>query len=431
MMNVITKVEEVQFVGYVTDGLKKFVFDLYTRHNMKYEGLNGMGYSQVRAEIDRLQSLPFPMSIKQRETITNLIEEIKQYKPEFDVPVEILNNLTGGQGGTASEFVAFLFEQRGELSALMPATVEQQERLYDWFYCPDIPWEDFEMVLRKPYPTELNPNGWMFLDGVEFKAQVAEKMTKAIAQEFINAHQQKFYEWKNSRINQYQIQTIRNIEARMAVMGKQGVKTYARNEDGQVVEIYRKSESEFVYNAYEPMDDYFLRQMSQQQAEKYIEQLNSERAIRQKSALETSTNQEDLNQKIKTLKKPGQQDKNNQKEYDALVDLAFKLETAGNYENVELHESIKESMVTGGTIGVKTELGKFMIHLVEEGIVGVKGLINMCDKSELAMELIEKLFPEEYDTALHGKRSDAEVGTKTKEEKDASVHKFMAQFAKK
>ena len=435
----ITSHNDLEFEGYVSDGIAKYVFTLYKAHELDVRELNGKTYAYVKSEVDRLSALPFPASPKQKEIINSLIAEMKELKPEFDVPQEVLKSLTGGKDGSAGEFIQFLYQQRNVFSMQAPLSDKQAESLATWMFCPDIPWNDFEITLKKPYPTELNANGWMFLTAEEFMAQLKERMTKEQASEFIGAHKDKYYEWKKTRINDYQKDTIRKLEDRLANISKLGVKTYATDENGVVQEVYVKPKRDWNPTAYAPLEEFHLAQMDKDSASKYIKQLESEVAIRQKSALEPSSHQEDLEAKRQKYKASADKISGLTQEYQALIDLVFALEAVAGQENDSLHESITELMIhkRGNQLEVASELYEFIDMLLSKRFIKFENLAEMCAPSTIATKILEIKYPQQLDDAMNGKASEEQKKAKREVQQqeatakaDDKVKDFMAQFNK-
>ena len=431
-------VRDLTFVGYVSEGLAKFAFDLYTRHGLNHANLDGMNYIEVKSEVERLNALPFPPSIKQKETILSLIDEIKALNNQFDVPSNVLKSLTGGQDGTAGKFIEFLYNQRNEYARTAPLTDKQAEQIVKWIFCPDILWEEYNISLKMAYPTELNPNGWKFVTTEELTAQLKENMTQDQAWEFIGRYQNVFYDWKRTRITERQVQKIRTLEERMLRVGKVGVKTFATNEKGEVIEVYKKVNREWSsQSGYEPMNMEHLQQLSIEDANKYIGQLESEVSYRERSAIDNSTQQETFEQKRNSMKKAVDEADAHTKEYRALVDLAFALEAVAGQENDELHESITELMVkrNGSPITVAKELHDFMMFLVEGKFITVQGLVQLTEASSIASQIVQLQFPEAYDQAINGRKSQDQVQKEQIQKQveknktaDDTVQDFMNQF---
>ena len=401
---------DVTFVGYVSDGIARYVFDLYTRHGLDHAKLDGMNYYAVKQEVERLNAMPFPPSPAQKETIFGLIEEIKALQPEFDVPVDVLNGLTGGQEGNVSQFIQFLYEKRNKLQLEAPLDEKQANELYEWFYCTDVPWEDVGVSLKKACPTELNPKGWSFVTEEEFKAQLTECLTKQEAYEFISKHRGTFNEWKRSRINNYQIAQIRRLEDRMSNLSRRGIVTFAEDMDGNIVQTYSKNTKEWAPVAYEPMDEFYLKQLSFEQAEAHIKQLESEMSMRFNSAINNSQNQQQFEDKVQRINKAKKNTTEIVGEHAALIDLVFWLESAVGQENEGLHEAVNELMANkkGNPLDVAKELDDFMMFAYDNKFITLTGLADMCSHSNIASQILEIRFPKEIDQIFNGKTDKVE-----------------------
>lgn len=421
---------DIQFSGYVSDGIAQFAFNLYQRHGLDVNNLKGMAYRQVKAEVDRLSALPYPPSPKQKEAILNLIDELKALNEEFDVPTEVLKSLTGGQDGTAGNFIQFLYRQRSEFEKDSPASDAQCEKLAEWLVCPDIIWETANVAYKKPYPTELNPNGWKLLTVEEFKEELKAKFTRTTASEFIGQYQNTYYEWRRTRITDFQIESIQRLEERMANIHRQGVKTFAVV-DGIVQEIYTRPQKQWSPVAYEGMDLLHLKQLSREQADKYIDTLKSELAHRETSAVQ-GNNSEAFEAKMENLKQGKRSASNTTTEHQALIDLVFGLEAVAGQENENLHESITELMVNkiGSPVDVANELYEFMDMLIQRSFIRFSNLVEMCERSTIATRILEIKYPKQYAEAVGTVQSPEEEQQQVTKKANDTVNNFMNQFNK-
>lgn len=402
--------------GYVSPKLLKFCVDLYKRFNMNTAELEGADYNFIRKQVDSLSSRPLPASEKQINMIHQIIAEINELGVEFAIDESILDGLTGGKDGTASQLVDFLFRKRTEAQANAPLTDKQAETLIKWFYCPDIPWETFDIQQKVALQIPGKDGAWRFMDTDEFTAELKSKMTKSEASKFIDDHNHNYYEWAKTRISQYQIDTIRQLEERMANIHSVGVKEYAIV-DGVLTEVYKKAKREYAPRAYEPMTEAQIRQLSSTDASKLIDQMRYEAKMREQSALDKSNGQDELEKKVhgdpRDDRGGSKELRALNKEHQALTDFIFAMESALGQENEELHESITELMIhkVGDSLEVANQLREFIEFGIEQGAVSIRGLVQMGSESQTVQRLLQIINPVAYDTALHGAKSEEKEAT--------------------
>lgn len=410
---VITEWNEsnIKTSGYVSPKLLKFACDLFTRFGFDKSKLNGMDFKAVQAEVARIQSLPFPMSEKQRTTIENIIVELAELNAPVVIPQEMLESLTGGAQGTAGKLIDKLFRLRTEAQANGPLTDKQAETLAKWMYCPDMPWEDFGISLRVPM-VHVSDTAWRYMLDEEFMAELKAVMLKPVASKFIDDYGHFYYAWKKTRATQYQIDTIRQIEQRLANVYTIGVKEYALV-DGVMTETYKKSKRQWNPQAYVPMTDEQMIQLSATDASKLIDQMNFELKSKQEEVLnEDNLAQQRLEEKHNKFNERTNEGRATDelsalnREHQALVDFVFQLESAVGHTDEELHESINETMILKTKNGADTayEIREFIRYAVDGAYITVTGLSQMCRKSQVASKLVEALYPSAYDDATNGRK---------------------------
>jgi hypothetical protein len=388
--------------GYVSPKLLKFCVDLHKRFNLDVRTLEGADYAQIRRITDELSSRPMPASVKQIEIIKSTIAELNELGVEIAITEQIIDNLTGGAEGTASQVIDMLFRKRTEAQANGPLSDKQAETLVKWFYCPDIPWENFEVVQKVAMPIEGNPSAWRFMTPEEFTAELKAKISKSNASKFIDDHQHLYYEWSKTRISQYQIDTIRQLEERMANMHSVGVAEFAIV-DGVVTQVYKKPKRDYAPQGYQPMTEHEIKQLSSTDASKLITQMQWESKNREKSAVNVDDHaQQELEDKVQSFGKNELHAVN--LEHQNLIDVIFKLEATIGQENEELHESINELMIQrkGNSVDVGNTIMEFMLDAMDTKLLTFSTLVSITQNSTIASRIVEMIDPAQYDRVLHG-----------------------------
>lgn len=417
--------------GYVSEKLLKFCVDLYKRYDMDVAELEGKDYRFVQSKVDELSNRPSP---RQLEIIHETLGELAELGDPIEVDQEVIDSLTGGQGGTASQLIEMLFERRREAQLHGKPSDKQLDDLVKWFFCPDIPWENFNIVQRVVLEIENKEGAWRFMTPEEFKVEIAEKMTMAQAGDFIREHSHLFYEWEKTRIRPWQVQRIRSLEERMSNVQNASIMETAVV-DGKVVVMYKKPQRKFHNMGYEPMSETALKQLSIEDADKLIAQMNAELNRPRQSSIPNSSAQDDLETKVygdpRDDRGGSAQLRAMNKEHQATVDFIFALEARTGTEQEELHESVNELMIQriGDPVEVANGLREFIEYAIDGKMVTMQGLVQMGSESQTIQRLLQIIDPAQFDNAINGKRERG-TGESTAPKQPSKAEAFLASLKK-
>ena len=353
-----------------SEKMQKWLLDLSKRHNQATtaEDIAQMSFTQVRDAIGELQHKPAPASPSQMQKIHETIAELVAHGMNIRISQEKLSSLTGGREGTGSKMIEFLLQQKSKLNIVAPASEAQMNTIAEWFLCPDIPFEDFQ-INKKVMMPDVSPTAWRFLTPDEFKAELAEGLTRSDASRMIDQYRATFYEWKKSRITKAQMSHIRQLDERLASIESQAEVTFAVDQDGTVIEVSTANKNTYNPRAHEPLTEHQLMQLSTKEATTLIDQMKKEQMERYAS-ISQDKNQQDLQDKIAGFdERTGVGRAKNENdarsnEFHRLSDMIYALEAVAGQESEGLHELIQEVLIDGGGNyeHAKNEIKAFM-HL--------------------------------------------------------------------
>lgn len=416
--------------GFVSPNLMKFAKDLYRLHKLEDAILDTMSWQQVKAEIDRLQALPQPMSQAQEDALNKVLEELAELGQPVNVPKEVYAQLTGGRDGSASQLIDKLFNMRYQLQQNSPLTDKQAEVIIGWFLCPDIPFEDFDISKKIAMPN-VSDVAWRFMTCDEFHEELKEKLTRQQASKFIDDYRASYFEWKKTRCSTSQKTYIRQLEERMANLSSPRQVEYAVI-DGVVTQVVTSKPREYNPTAYAPMSDFDLEQMSYDDASRFITQLKSELEKPKRSSISNDTSQQRLQEKFQTFAehtgagRAKDEMSYKVKEHRKLSDFLFKLEAVVGWNNEDLHESCHKLMMLGeGNVAdVSDELLAFITEALNKKAISFNKLVELADESIVVTQLIEMAFPVEYNQAIGGRKKEFTPQTRPMNE-DKNVTDFI------
>lgn len=350
--------------------MQKFLLDMRTRHHIATtpEEIALLSFKQVREELQELQSRPAPATPSQMEKINTIIAEMQAHGANINISAEKLASLTGGREGTASKLIDFLMQKKGALNIVSPASEAQINTIAEWFLCPDIPFEDFN-INKKVLMPDVSATAWRFLSVEEFKAELTAKLTRSDASRLIDAHRAVFYTWKQSRITKAQMKHIRELDERLASIESQAEVTFAVDLDGEIVEVATAKKNTYNPRAHEPLTEHQLMQLSNKEATTLIDQMKKEQTERYAS-IDASPAQQDLQDKVAGFDdrtgvgRAKNENDARSNEFHRMSDLIFKLEAVAGQESEGLHELVQEVLIDGGGNyeHAKNEIKAFM-HL--------------------------------------------------------------------
>lgn len=390
----------------------QYYLDLCQRKKVQPKEIKLFTFETMGKEIEQIRQLPDPASDRQIEKIKQLWQEINDLGGNLKpLSEEFLNRLTGGAEGTASQLIETLMRKRMELNEVAPPSDAQLQVLVEWFLCPDIPFEYYG-IQKKIFldSTIEKADGevmklWRLMTPDEFANEIKSKMTKKQASEFIDRYRAAFYEWRKTRITQQQIRYIRELEQRLANIYTPKQIEYAVNEDGEIIEIKRGSSRDAIGEsqtvAYEPLTEMQLAQMSYEEASLFIDQLKSE--LERKELYQYGDIYGDDQQVLE--EKRSAKDRNDAiiKEYTALDNLIYKLEAVVGYENPDLHDLTKATLLEGEdqrSQEAKNAIKEFMMQTIDfkrgfsQVLKDLGRLQVMCEESMIATAILEELTKE-------------------------------------
>jgi hypothetical protein len=350
--------------------MQKWALDLSKRHNQTTtaEEIAMMSFTQVRDLISELQHRPSPASPSQMLKINETIAEMQAHGAKINISAEKLNSLTGGREGTASKMIEFLMQQKAKLNIVAPASEAQINTIAEWFLCPDIAFEDYNIERKVSMPS-VSPTAWRFMTPDEFKTQLQEELSRSEASKMIDQYRAVFYEWKKSRITKAQMNHIRQLDERLASIESQAEVTFAVDQDGNIIEVATANKNTYNPRAHEPLTEHQLMQLSYKEASTLIDQMKKEQSERYAS-ISQSKDQQDLQDKVAGFdERTGVGRAKNENdarsnEFHRLSDMIYALEAVAGQESEGLHELIQEVLIDGGGNyeHAKNEIKAFM-HL--------------------------------------------------------------------
>lgn len=395
--------------------------DLCARKRVEAQTIDKFTFSTLRDAIDVLRQQPDPASEKQLDIIHRTLKELEDLGDTVKVSPEYIAKLTGGTGGTASLFIEKLFERRQNFADTASPSEQQLKIIVEWFLCPDIPFESISVEHTQPmkpganvaesYTDTISINRKVALDGTkwrwmtpdEFAQEVASKMSRRQASRFIDQYRGVFYDWKSTRVTANQIKYIKELENRMANLYVPKPVEMAITPDGEVMEISKSSARDYNPNAYVPMEDIHLYQLSYEQASEFIDKLKSELSDRELSSVGSpyDERQQDFHDLTRAQSTKNQNDAI-LKEYTALSDLMYGLESINGYTHDTLHTLIRQTLMEGmddKSLEARTMIKDFMYESLDvkngqQLAKNIGRLQTMCEASVIATEILDEMLNE-------------------------------------
>ena len=369
-----------------SDARIKFYTDLCVQRHLVPKNHLLMSPNDMTTEINEMKKF-YPANDAQLGGIKKRIAQLQQMGVTVaDIPDEKLFKLTGGQNGTASQYINFLSKQIKENSDKAPASEEQVATLSEMFLCVTVDFESWGLSRK----INLEGGLWRRCTSEEFTAQIREKITHKYASHIIDKYRAIFYNWKRNRASEEQKKLIRNLENRLIETKKPEVVELAFDLDGNIIELddakpSRRDTSNPI--GYEKIDEDLLGLFSKDTAAAHINRLFADIKRKEKNVIPDDTHLEELRilDTVEAVMK---------KEYADLSDIAFKLEAIAGYEDPELHESIVSLLVEDREEGNdylrprKDKIRDFMLDCLDNKAIDFGGIIAMCEKNPIALEII-------------------------------------------
>lgn len=377
-----------------------FYTDLCIQRGVVPKDTSKMLYNELDLEIKTLRNT-YPASDNQKTKIVELIVQLN----EIGINVKTLdekelNKLTGGHNGTASILIESLIKLLSENTDKMKPTNKQLETIVSWFYCPDIPFEDYNVSRKVPvkhlesYSSDLpyeeqDTRLWRKPTPQEFASLIIDKFNKADASQFIDKYRGAFYAWKQTRCTAQQKNFIRELEARLCDTSTQKEITFSIDASGNIQQI-KTNKAQHNYNpqGYQPLSDADLCMMSINDASQYIDLLNNE--LKDKSLYQYN---ESPDERLETTRQAKNKKDAEITEFNNLNDLMYAFEALAGYDDEELHECATElvcnkDITDNNTQKKRSYIYNFMMQLLENNCIDIAGLTQMCEKSTTAQKIL-------------------------------------------
>ncbi|MFY9421657.1 MAG: hypothetical protein WAP91_01450 [Bacilli bacterium] len=311
----------------------KFYLDLCEqKRRTPVEGYESMSFNSLSALIEELKDLR-PVSDAQLQALNNCLERLAKVNifPDIDI-----DSLTGGREGTASKVLDYLFKLVNKHCPPepQPPSDKQLEYVASMYLCPSVNFEDYGI------------SRWIYLeDGTkrrptseEFIAILKESFDRSSISEFINKNRSEFNEWRATRIRIGQLKHILNL------LEKHG---------GSQVDELR------------------LLQLSQEEADTYIEQLLDELKVPLQTSLFEETRE--------LAPSPSTIDEAYEQQYKELENIFFGLmmETGEEIENLDEFVSNKD------------QIREWFAFLLEKEFITPDRLLEIIESNDLLAEMFQ------------------------------------------
>ena len=250
-----------------------------------------MSKKAIWDENERLKAIAGPASEAQINLIKTKIEILRSYGEEIGTPSdEALSRLTGGQEGSASRLINALMAKEASWKGREPITEKQAEVIAKFFPCPDVPYEEIGIDIR----IDLGDGLWRRITRDEIKTKLMnDKVLKSDASKFIDAYRGAVHTWRETRASQGKRTHIRELEARMANISSPREVQISIDMEGNIIETLL-GDTEAYQAAYTPIDEVVLELFSEEEADKYIDQLKAELSTRFGTSLEDTVDKKEL-----------------------------------------------------------------------------------------------------------------------------------------
>lgn len=376
---------------------------LCERKRVTPQDTSTMSKSEISKHMDAIAALPFPPTEPQLAKIHELIAQLNDNGVRVNISDEKIASLTGGQDGTASQLIEFLFKKKNDAGIVDAISDNQVAILVEWFLCPAIPFEDYGVNKRIPRP-DVSPTAWRLATPTEFEESIRANITREQASRLIDMYRSEFYAWKKTRITQKQIEFIQTLEKRLANTFVPRESNVFMNESGEIE--FKESSIKAIYapNAYEAMDIMHLAQMSYDEARAHITNLQID--LSDRVALQAyDDRQQQLQDKLGTyneLRQTGGLTHDELEarimEYNKLNDIIFALDTIACMENDPLHAKLSYTVLDGkgNAAEFATEFKEYMMSTVDMKTFkkDIGRLRNLCEASDVATAMLEEAIVE-------------------------------------
>jgi hypothetical protein len=251
-----------------------------------------MTYQQAFEAIGQARDF-FGASDEQLHLIDRLIEQLQNGGVNIKKPdLKFMYSLTGGTEGTASKLIAQLNTKIRtlDIDPKEKPTEDVVNFMVMMFYCPEVNFDEIGVPTKisleldhipesfdsKGNKVELKSQLFRIPDAIETAKYISDNLTQKQCRTFLDKYRVTFNEWKNTRITKGQEERIRQLEERLADVSEPSVEEFAVNLDGELVKVPKKSKREYNPLGYTKMTTLQLRMISQDEASRIIEQMESE-----------------------------------------------------------------------------------------------------------------------------------------------------------
>lgn len=408
-----------------SDARLKFYYEVCARKQITPLNVMEIAPVALGKEIERILELPAPASDKQKEMIREIIAELVSIGVEgIKMPSQkFFDSLTGGRDGSASQWIERLQKKRTENFDKLPITEQQLERLVEWYACPDIPFEEFGVSMRiyeehlQVYSTDLHTPDvlekrmWRRATPLEFRDQLTRRLTHSTASRLIDQYSGVFSVWMRDRASDSQKKQIRRLEERLStVYVPKEVTLYDLEDNGGDNPFGANGSSKKHANwnpiSYVGMDEVQIGLLSRDEANKHINRLRYE--LQAKELYNTSDAQS-LSGDFEDMRTAKNEASARTKEFTELNNMMYALsDVVGNHFELSyptddgevttvasLRQDAMRVFFNGGSEEAKADVRGQIVDFMKDGLVRncitFKQLIEMCDKSNTAMEILDAL----------------------------------------
>jgi hypothetical protein len=409
-------------------------YDLCMRKNIQPLDIASMSYQEAYEEIGRIRSIN-PATDGQKKFIIQLCERMEMESPS-DAYLGVL------QYQKAKDLIDQLIEQEKVMQIELPPTMGQLEQLVSWYYCEDIPFEDFGVKRTisldathinyeieygnenagKTYTRNISGSSFeealvdfkkLFpsahstkllkekvpvhqtrkLSAQEFADALANSLTRQDASELIARYRSVFYTWEKTRITISQENRIRELEAKLSNTKPAKAIKYAVV-DGQIVEIEvqgaRDKARDWAPSGYDtPYEGTAIKMLSKEYADTFIKQLESEIANKE---MYRYGERSDGTQTFELIRKAQTESRFEAQEENAMEDAIHKMFATIGYEVPEVLQAMMSpeeyKRTNKYTKQKKATLLEFMLDIVDRSLIEPANLLELVEKSELLTDIL-------------------------------------------
>lgn len=319
------------------------------------------------------------------------LQFIKKLGPDGMPTHDFVASLTGGQGGTASQFIAELVQARTRISEILPPTEQQVQLIVQMWPCMDVDFSTIDIEGRVYYDYYVGDQlAYRRMTADEIAAEVFAKLNKQQASDFITRFKPYFDAWQKTRINDTQIRIINNLERSLANISRiQSTGEAVSLEEVDHVHVYVKRERDWNPQAYNISTREQLMALSYQDADKVISQLQQELRIKEKyggPSIEDPDDQRRLDNKFHQYTD----------EWAELNNVMHRLcAVAGEVDDKLINTCLglfDQNQSTEYTMDCAKYIRSFMRRLVIDDYISIDGFMQLIDPSQTAKEIFFEVY---------------------------------------